>query len=528
MRRRHAAALAGQRDLFDLDAHQEDIFEGPHAFGMKTFETSPDRKSANTNESPIRALDETKPETDSLDETKLKFCDRLSANSNIPNDQRILPGEPSDSPARFDWSVAKQWEFGQRIAGLPLDQKKSLTDYVRRLLDSGLSPFPATEAKLAVMEAILSDNPQTQKSAHPRSLAARRALLKVRADTTLSLSLPVSDDICAKPRSRRSKRPPEGMFPQLSADMMSVCVAAAAARATPCSSQRPVSRRTAERHAVQLERVADLAFRAGLVSRDVSLTELLDISIQRFWLEHILGGVGRKRQHVRDGLVAYRFFSVRVLGSDSEQAEFARIQQSQFLSPVITDENGHLLHQLLSENILVDLQFLPEKIMTAAYAAKHWRRALTLADTAAALMIELELLLRPGDLTSLDLSEDGTLVSLARRHEQDRRPHLLPETQELLARRAELRRRRKLPLRPLFPAANGGSQLQRAVTARFSKILAEFGYPQITLSRLRDLGTIRLLGAHPDAKRHIRTLLDLKEMRTITRRLYPFLRAEAL
>lgn len=143
-------------------------------------------------------------------------------------------------------------------------------------------------------------------------------------------------------------------------------------------------------------------------------------------------------------------------------------------------------------------------------------------------MIELELLLRPGDLTSLDLSEDGTLVSLARRHEQDRRPHLLPETQELLARRAELRRRRKLPLRPLFPAANGGSQLQRAVTARFSKILAEFGYPQITLSRLRDLGTIRLLGAHPDAKRHIRTLLDLKEMRTITRRLYPFLRAEAL
>lgn len=162
---------------------------------------------------------------------------------------------------------------------------------------------------------------------------------------------------------------------------------------------------------------------------------------------------------------------MRVLGSDSEQAEFARIQQSQFLSPVITDENGHLLHQLLSENILVDLQFLPEKIMTAAYAAKHWRRALTLADTAAALMIELELLLRPGDLTSLDLSEDGTLVSLARRHEQDRRPHLLPETQELLARRAELRRRRKLPLRPLFPAANGGSQLQRAVTARFSKFL---------------------------------------------------------
>jgi len=76
MRRRHAAALAGQRDLFDLDAHHEDLFKGPHAFGMKTFETSPDRKSANTNESPIRALDETKPETDSLDETKLGFVDK--------------------------------------------------------------------------------------------------------------------------------------------------------------------------------------------------------------------------------------------------------------------------------------------------------------------------------------------------------------------------------------------------------------------------------------------------------------------
>lgn len=424
MRRRHAAALAGQRDLFDLGAHQEDIFEGSHAFGMKTFETSPDRKSANANESPIRALDETKLETDSLDETQLKFCDRHSANSDTPKDQWILPEELSDPLARFDWSFAKQCEFGQRIAGLPLDQKKALTDYVRRLLDSGQAPFPATEAKLAVLEAVLSDNPRTQKSAHPRSLAARRALLKVRADNTLSLSFPISEDICAKPRSRRSKRPPAGMFPKLVADMTFVCLAAAAARTTPCSSQRPVSRRTAERHAAQLERVADLAFRFGLVSRNISLTELLDISIQRFWLEHILGGVGRQRQHVRDGLVAYRFFTVRVLRADSEQAEFSRIQQSQFLSSVITDEKGQLLQQLLAQNILVDLQFLPEKIMTAAYAANHWRRAFTLADTAAALMIELELLLRPGDLTSLDLSEDGALVLLARRHERDCRPQL--------------------------------------------------------------------------------------------------------
>ncbi|MDF3626227.1 hypothetical protein [Brytella acorum] len=166
--------------------------------------------------------------------------------------------------------------------------------------------------------------------------------------------------------------------------------------------------------------------------------------------------------------------------------------------------------------------------MAAACAAKHGRRALALADTAAALMLELELLLRPGDLTSLDLCEDGTFSGLARRHEQDCRPRLMPETEALLQRRAELRRARKAPLRPLFPSATGGSQLQRAVTARFSKILAAFGYPHITLSRLRDLCTIRLLQAHPDAKRHIRTLLDLKEMRTVTRRLYPFLPAEVL
>ncbi|MDF3626228.1 hypothetical protein [Brytella acorum] len=264
-----------------------------------------------------RGLDETNPEPEGFDETKLKPYVRLCAKPAMGRHRAARSRMRPELLEGMGWSFATQWEFRQRIAGLAPDQKKSLTDYVRRSLDAGLPPFPATEAKLAAMEAHLLGNPGTRKSAHTRSLAARRALLHARAHDILSSSLPVSGDIRSKPRSQRSKRPPSGTFSRLAADIEAVCSAATNPRTVPCDPRRPVSKRTADRHAAQLERAADLAYQAGRAGRDISLRELLDVEIQRFWLEQMLGGTGNPRQHVRDGLVAYRFFAVRFLGADS-------------------------------------------------------------------------------------------------------------------------------------------------------------------------------------------------------------------
>lgn len=225
-----------------------------------------------------------------------------------------------------------------------------------------------------------------------------------------------------------------------------------------------------------------------------------------------------------DALNAIKFFAYHVFGRDSEEALFAYDQATERIDWGLTDINIEKLTRLIQSESLVRIANLPTNLISAAENEGNRRTRLRFSNLAAAIALQLELLLRPGDLVKTVFDETGMPIVRVYHVETVGIASLSDYTKDVLARRrVVLGEIDKLSHRLFDGHGHGGHQLERAVSMAVQRIAREYGVPDLTLQRLRDIGAILMLLDNKKAVRRVAALLDVVNVDQIEKRYRPFL-----
>ena len=244
---------------------------------------------------------------------------------------------------------------------------------------------------------------------------------------------------------------------------------------------------------------------------------------------------GPKGVWVGSDLAALAFFAKRVLGENSDGAVFATSQPKERKNRVeLTGAQTLQLTELTTASRLRKLRALPVVLMGYAESETHFSPSKRVAarvrsaNLAAAISIQLDLLLHPAELVSLVCEAGKTDLVITSSNGSERSTlvsDLTDLSRNMLERRATIQVNLNRSSKLLFPGNDLTTvQLDRSVCSSLGKILANQGFKDVTMQVLRDVGAIAMLRDDPTKVRRVMILLGYNSVRSVHRRYAPFLK----